>query len=57
MIQIKLSEDNFQMVINCIHNSYMQYVGDEEIDQDVYAYNTMLDNLLANINKSRKEVK
>lgn len=57
MVQIKLSEDNFQMVINCIHNSYMQYVGDEEIDQDVYAYNTMLDNLLANINKSRKEVK
>ncbi len=57
MIEIKINETDYQMIINCIHNSYMKYVGEEEVDQDVYEFNSSLDTLLERIHKSRKDVK
>ena len=57
MIEIKINETDYQFIINCIHNSYMKYTGEEEIDQDVYEFNSSLDSLLERIYKSRKDVK
>lgn len=57
MIEIKINETDYQMIINCIHNSYMEYMGEEELDQDVYEFNSSLDSLLERIHKSRKDVK
>ena len=57
MIELKINESDYQMIINCIHNSYMEYVGEEEVDQDVYEFNSSLDSLLERIHKSRKDVK
>ena len=57
MIEIKINETDYQFIINCIHNSYMEYMGEEELDQDVYEFNSTLDSLLERIHKSRKDVK
>lgn len=57
MIEIKINETDYQMIINCIHNSYMKYMGEEELDQDVYEFYSSLDSLLERIHKSRKDVK
>ena len=57
MIEIKINETDYQMIISCIHNSYMEYMGEEELDQDVYEFNSSLDSLIERINKSLKEVK
>lgn len=57
MIELKINETDYQMIINCIHQSYMEYIGNEELDKDVYEFNSSLDSLLQRIRKSRKETK
>lgn len=57
MVQIKINETDYQMIINCIHQSYMEYIGNEELDKDVYEFNSSLDSLIERIRKSRKVVK
>lgn len=57
MIQLTINETDYQMIINCIHQSYMEYIGIEELDKDVYEFNSSLDSLIERIRKSRKNVK
>lgn len=51
---ITLNEDEYRTVIRGIHMQYLEY-GDDIDDDDVYIYNSELDELLHNIKKQNEE--
>lgn len=51
---ITLNESEYQTVIRGIHMQYLKYGGDIE-DDEVYNYNSELDELLHNIKKQNEE--
>lgn len=57
MIQLTISNEEYNKIIDCIHSSYQNYTGNHEIDEDVYCFNSDLDGLLGTILKNAKEVK
>lgn len=46
---ITISDSDYNMIMDCIRQNYAEYTGDNEIDQDVYEFNTQLDNLIERI--------
>lgn len=55
MIQITVSNDVYNKIMDCIHSSYQCYTGIHEIDEDVYYFNSQLDELLNNIRENTEE--
>lgn len=52
---IKVSDSDFEKILDCIRQNYVQYTGNNEIDQDVYEFNSSLDELLSNIKDNTDE--
>lgn len=55
MIQLTISNDVYNKIMDCIHSSYQCYTGNHEIDEDVYEFNSSLDELLNNIRENTEE--
>lgn len=55
MIQFEVNETDYRTIIDCIHRCYMNYTGNEDLDLDVYDFNSSLDSLIERIRKTRKE--
>lgn len=49
-MKISLNEQQYNLLLQCIHRSYYAY-GEDYDDEDVYAMNTELDNLMQAVKK------
>lgn len=54
MKEVKLTKEEWEIVIRGIHNLYQRYGGYLE-DDEVYAYNTELDNVLYKVKEQLAE--
>lgn len=56
MFKVTLSESDFNNIIDCVRQCYEEYTGDSEIDQDVYEFNSNLDNLIHSLNEGKERI-
>ena len=57
MYKLTIDESSFNNIIDCIRQCYEEYTGDNEFDQDVYEFNTSLDNLINTLNENKETMK
>lgn len=50
---ITLNQKDYDLIVRCIHQGYLPYNG-EYTDDEVYALNSQLDNLLYNVKMAVK---
>ncbi len=54
---IMVDDSEYDMILECIYSCYMQYTGEEDMDADIYDFNTKLDILLDHIHNNTRSKK